>query len=41
MIDIPRSEACLIGPETLKSINISSDVDLLLIRTGFESSDIT
>lgn len=36
VIDLPRNEACLIGEEDIKGINIRSDVDLLLIRTGFE-----
>ena len=37
VIDIPRNEACLIGIEDLKDLIIRPDVDLLLIRTGFES----
>ena len=37
IIDIPRSTACLIGKDDLKDINIRPDVDLLLIRTGFEN----
>lgn len=36
VIDLPRKEACLIGEEDIKGINIRSDVDLLLIRTGYE-----
>jgi kynurenine formamidase len=37
VIDIPCTEACLIAPEDLKKVNIRSDVDILLIRTGYES----
>lgn len=36
VIDLPRNEACLIGEEDLIGINIRPDVDLLLIRTGYE-----
>lgn len=36
VIDLPRSEACLIEPDDLKDIFIRPDVDMLLIRTGFE-----
>ena len=36
VIDLPRNEACLIGEEDIKGISIRSDVDLLLIRTGYE-----
>lgn len=37
VIDLPRSEACLIGPDDLREMNIRPDVDLLFIRTGYES----
>ena len=37
VIDLPRNEACLIVEDDLKGINIRPDVDLLLIRTGYES----
>lgn len=37
VIDIPRTEACLISPDDLKRVNIRPDVELLLIRTGYES----
>jgi len=36
VIDLPKTEACLIGEEDLKHAGIRPDVDLLLIRTGFE-----
>lgn len=36
VIDLPRNKVCLIGEEDLKGIDIRSDVDLLLIRTGYE-----
>ena len=31
VIDLPRSEACLIGPDDIDSIDIDSDIELLLI----------
>lgn len=37
VIDLPRREACLIGPDDLKEIIIRPDIELLLIRTGFEN----
>lgn len=37
VIDIPRNEACLIGPDDLKDIFIRPDIELLLIRTGIEN----
>ena len=37
VIDIPRSEACLIGPDDLKDLFIRPDIELLLIRTGIEN----
>lgn len=37
VIDLPRNEACLIGEEDLREANIRPDVDLLLIRTGYET----
>lgn len=37
VIDLPCSEACLISPNDLKKVNIRPDVDLLLIRTGYEN----
>ncbi len=36
IVDIPRVESCLIGPNDFKNCNIDNDIDLLLIRTGFE-----
>ena len=36
VIDLPKTEACLIAPDDLKGEPIRKDVDLLLIRTGFE-----
>lgn len=37
VIDIPCSEACLIGPDELRNVIIRPDVDLLLIKTGYEN----
>lgn len=37
VIDIPCHEAYLIAPDDLKGVTIRPDVDLLLIRTGYES----
>ncbi len=37
VIDLPRNKACLIGPDDLKEIIIRPDIELLLIRTGFEN----
>ena len=37
LIDIPCQDACLIGVSELAGHDIRPDVDLLLIRTGFES----
>lgn len=37
VIDLPKSEACLIGEENIKEMDIRPDVDLLLIRTGYEA----
>ena len=36
VIDLPLNGASLIGEEDLKGLDIRSDVDLLLIRTGYE-----
>lgn len=37
LIDIPCQDACLIGVDELAKFEIRHDVDLLLIRTGFEN----
>ena len=37
IVDLPKTEACLIGPDDLMEQSIDADVDLLLIRTGFEN----
>lgn len=37
VIDLPLNEASLIGEEYMKGISIRTDVDLLLIRTGYEN----
>lgn len=37
VIDIPRTMACLISPNDLKEVKICPDVELLLIRTGYEN----
>lgn len=37
VIDLPKTGACLIGPDDLKDCQIPADTELLLIRTGFES----
>ncbi len=36
VIDLPCDDACLISPDDLKNLSICYDVDLLLIRTGYE-----
>lgn len=36
VIDLPRTEACLIAPDDIMNISIRPDVDMLLIRTGYE-----
>lgn len=36
VIDIPLTDAHLIEPDDLKNINIKTNVELLLIRTGYE-----
>lgn len=37
VVDLPKKEACLIGPDDLMDQPIDSDVELLLLRTGYES----
>lgn len=37
VIDLPKKEACLIRPDDIASNPIDSDVELLLIRTGYEA----
>lgn len=37
VIDLPKTNACLIGPNDFDNIDIDSDIELLLIRTGFEN----
>ena len=37
LIDLPKTDACLIGPDDLQGLEINPDVDLLLIRTGYEA----
>ena len=37
VVDLPKSDACLIGPEDLQELTIDNDVELLLIRTGYEA----
>lgn len=37
VVDLSKTEACLIGPDDLKEMSIDTDVELLLLRTGFES----
>lgn len=37
LVDIPKTEASLIGPGDLSDLSIKPDVELLLIRTGYES----
>ena len=36
LVDVPKAEACLIGPEDLEYLQIAPNIELLLIRTGFE-----
>lgn len=36
LIDIPKSDACLIGIEEVKNFQIDTEVELLMIRTGYE-----
>ena len=36
VIDLPCDDACLISPDDLKDVSVRHDVDLLLIRTGYE-----
>lgn len=36
VVDIPKESACLIGPADIEGLYIPNDVELLLIRTGFE-----
>ncbi len=36
VVDIPKDKDCLLCPSDFEEISISSDVELLLIRTGFE-----
>ena len=37
VIDLPKMNACLIGPNDFNGTDIDSDIELLLIRTGYES----
>lgn len=37
VIDLPQTNACLIGPDDLQGLTIDDDVELLLIRTGYEA----
>ncbi len=37
IVDLPKNMACLIGPDDLENFSIQADVELLLIRTGFEA----
>ncbi len=37
VIDLPKTNACLIGPNDFDSTDIDSGIELLLIRTGYES----
>ncbi len=37
IIDLPKEDACLIGPDDLRGFVIDKDVEILLIRTGFET----
>lgn len=37
LIDLPKTESCLIGPNDLQGLSIAHDVELLLIRTGYEA----
>ena len=36
VVDIPKSDACLIGIADFETADIRDDVELLLIRTGYE-----
>ena len=38
LVDIPVQKPILITPDQFKDINISNDIELLLIRTGFEQN---
>lgn len=37
IVDLPKVDACLIGPDDLRGFDIDKDVEILLIRTGFET----
>lgn len=37
VIDLPKTNACLIGPNDFDSTDIDLGIELLLIRTGYES----
>ena len=37
VIDLPKTDACLISPEDLHEMTIDNDVELLLVRTGYEA----
>ena len=37
VVDLPKSEACLIGPDDFAAVSVGADVELLLIRTGYEA----
>ena len=36
LVDIPTEESCLIDGQDLANFSINSDIELLLIRTGYE-----
>ena len=37
IIDLPIMDACLIGPNDVRGLDIDKDVEIILIRTGFEN----
>ncbi len=37
VVDIPKDDACLLGPADFKGLSIPKDVELLLVRTGYEN----
>lgn len=41
IVDIPKESACLLEPADFESLSINKNVDLLLIRTGFEAKRAT
>lgn len=36
LVDIPKQDACLLGPQDFEGLEINPNVELLLIRTGYE-----